>query len=151
MYWIQSVDGGSVLDMGEERRRITGRKRSRRQHRASSKSSHCLAPWRWRTSCRWVSQRRSIRCITQASSCGFSHWQVSNTSRARVPATQHTPPGDKLHTAIKIGFICNLLKQDMEIMIISADSMAEGTCLQIEAGLNKIASVLGPPSLDPCK
>ncbi|KAG9309612.1 hypothetical protein JVU11DRAFT_10273 [Chiua virens] len=58
--------------------------------------------------------------------------------------------GDKLQTAIEIGFSCNLLKQDMEIMIISADS-PEGTRAQIEAGLNKIASILGPPSLDPRK
>ncbi|KAF8132618.1 hypothetical protein EV363DRAFT_1216395 [Boletus edulis] len=58
--------------------------------------------------------------------------------------------GDKLQTAIEIGFSCNLLKQDMEIMILSADS-PEGTRLQIEAGLNKIASILGPPSLDPRK
>ncbi|KAG8221446.1 hypothetical protein J3R82DRAFT_1642 [Butyriboletus roseoflavus] len=58
--------------------------------------------------------------------------------------------GDKLQTAIEIGFSCNLLKQDMEIMIISADT-PEGTRAQIEAGLNKISSVLGPPSLDPRK
>lgn len=36
----------------------------------------------------------------------------------------------------------------MEIMILSADS-AESARAQIEAGLNKIASVLGPPSWDP--
>lgn len=35
-------------------------------------------------------------------------------------------------------------------MILSADSM-EQTRSQIEAGLNKIASVLGPPSWDPKK
>jgi phospholipid-translocating ATPase len=52
--------------------------------------------------------------------------------------------GDKLQTAIEIGFSCNLLKQDMEIMILSSDS-AEGARSQIEAGLNKIASLLGPP------
>ncbi|KAG6329935.1 hypothetical protein ID866_9153, partial [Astraeus odoratus] len=49
-----------------------------------------------------------------------------------------------------IGFSCNLLKQDMEIMILSSDS-PEGTRAQIEAGLNKIASILGPPSWDPKK
>ncbi|KAG2151660.1 uncharacterized protein EDB93DRAFT_1274319 [Suillus bovinus] len=53
--------------------------------------------------------------------------------------------GDKLQTAIEIGFSCNLLKQDMEIMILSADT-PEGTLAQIEAGLNKIASILGPPT-----
>lgn len=53
--------------------------------------------------------------------------------------------GDKLQTAIEIGFSCNLLKQDMEIMILSSDS-PEGTLAQIEAGLNKIASILGPPT-----
>lgn len=36
----------------------------------------------------------------------------------------------------------------MDIMILSADS-PEATRLQIEGGLNKIASVLGPPSMDP--
>ncbi|KAI0635354.1 phospholipid-translocating P-type ATPase [Trametes polyzona] len=55
--------------------------------------------------------------------------------------------GDKVQTAIEIGFSCNLLKNDMEIMILSADSH-EATRLQIEGGLNKIASVLGPPSMD---
>ncbi|KAI6040739.1 phospholipid-translocating P-type ATPase [Pisolithus marmoratus] len=51
---------------------------------------------------------------------------------------------------ILTGFSCNLLKQDMEIMILSADSPDE-TRAQIEAGLNKISSVLGPPSWDPKK
>ncbi|KAG1725617.1 phospholipid-transporting ATPase 1 [Suillus paluster] len=53
--------------------------------------------------------------------------------------------GDKLQTAIEIGFSCNLLKQDMEVMILSADT-PEGTLAQIEAGLNKMASMLGPPT-----
>ncbi|KAG6819892.1 hypothetical protein H0H93_007670 [Arthromyces matolae] len=56
-------------------------------------------------------------------------------------------PGDKLQTAIEIGFSCNLLKNTMDIMILSADSM-EKTRAQIEGGLNKIASVLGPPAWD---
>jgi phospholipid-translocating ATPase len=56
--------------------------------------------------------------------------------------------GDKLQTAIEIGYSCNLLKNDMDLMILSADS-AEQTRAQIEAGLNKIASVHGPPSFDP--
>ncbi|KAI0077495.1 phospholipid-translocating P-type ATPase [Panus rudis PR-1116 ss-1] len=56
--------------------------------------------------------------------------------------------GDKVQTAIEIGFSCNLLKQDMEIMILSADTLHEAQ-LQIEGGVNKIASVLGPPSWDP--
>lgn len=55
-----------------------------------------------------------------------------------------------MQTAIEIGYSCNLLKQDMDIMILSADS-AEAARSQIEAGLNKIASVLGPPSWDPRK
>lgn len=38
----------------------------------------------------------------------------------------------------------------MDIMILSADTI-EGVRSQIEAGLNKIASVLGPPSWDPRK
>ncbi|KAJ3555310.1 hypothetical protein NM688_g2646 [Phlebia brevispora] len=51
--------------------------------------------------------------------------------------------GDKVQTAIEIGFSCNLLKSTMEIMILSADNLAAAR-LQIEAGLNKIASILGP-------
>ncbi|KAF9002486.1 hypothetical protein BDQ17DRAFT_1409499 [Cyathus striatus] len=53
--------------------------------------------------------------------------------------------GDKLQTAIEIGYSCNLLKNDMEVMILSADSFEQARS-QIEAGLNKIASVLGPPT-----
>ena len=53
-----------------------------------------------------------------------------------------------LNVRIATGFSCNLLKSDMDIMILSADS-PEATRLQIEGGWNKIASVLGPPSLDP--
>ncbi|KAF7369277.1 P-type phospholipid transporter [Mycena venus] len=55
--------------------------------------------------------------------------------------------GDKLQTAIEIGYSCNLLKNDMDLMILSADSQ-QAARAQIEAGLNKIASVLGPPSMD---
>ncbi|TDL16037.1 phospholipid-translocating P-type ATPase [Rickenella mellea] len=58
--------------------------------------------------------------------------------------------GDKLQTAIEIGFSCNLLKSDMDVMIISAGSPEEARS-KIEAGLNKIASILGPPSWDPKK
>ncbi|KAH6879592.1 phospholipid-transporting ATPase 1 [Coprinopsis sp. MPI-PUGE-AT-0042] len=58
--------------------------------------------------------------------------------------------GDKLQTAIEIGYSCNLLKTDMDLMIISAESL-EQTRSQIEAGLNKIASVLGPPTTNPRK
>ncbi|KDQ08052.1 hypothetical protein BOTBODRAFT_586296 [Botryobasidium botryosum FD-172 SS1] len=53
--------------------------------------------------------------------------------------------GDKVQTAIEIGFSCNLLKNDMEIMILSADS-ADAARTQIEAGINKMASILGPPT-----
>ena len=52
--------------------------------------------------------------------------------------------GDKLQTAIEIGYSCNLLTNDMEVMIISADS-EQGARAQIEAGLNKMASIMGPP------
>lgn len=53
--------------------------------------------------------------------------------------------GDKLQTAIEIGYSCNLLKPEMDVMILSAEN--EGVArAQIEAGLNKIASVLGPAS-----
>ncbi|KAH9837972.1 phospholipid-translocating P-type ATPase [Rhodofomes roseus] len=54
--------------------------------------------------------------------------------------------GDKIQTAIEIGFSCNLLKNDMEIMILSAEDAAAAHT-QIEAGINKIASMLGPPSV----
>ncbi|EST05026.1 P-type ATPase, A domain protein [Kalmanozyma brasiliensis GHG001] len=47
--------------------------------------------------------------------------------------------GDKLQTAIEIGFSCNLLTSDMEIMIISADHET-GTRAQLEAACNKIAA-----------
>ncbi|KAF8328106.1 uncharacterized protein EI90DRAFT_2926464 [Cantharellus anzutake] len=50
--------------------------------------------------------------------------------------------GDKVQTAIEIGFSCNLLTNAMEIMILSADS-SDTARLQIEAGLNKIASMSG--------
>lgn len=53
--------------------------------------------------------------------------------------------GDKLQTAIEIGYSCNLLTNDMDVMIISTDSPA-GARSQIEAGLNKVASVTGPPA-----
>lgn len=55
--------------------------------------------------------------------------------------------GDKLQTAIEIGYSCNLLTNEMEVMIISADS-EQGARAQIEAGLNKIASVVGPPNVN---
>ncbi|GAA6043113.1 hypothetical protein JCM8097_008429 [Rhodosporidiobolus ruineniae] len=45
--------------------------------------------------------------------------------------------GDKLQTAIEIGFSCKLLTNQMEIMIISAES-EEGTRAQIEAALDKV-------------
>ncbi|KAL7412424.1 hypothetical protein BDY24DRAFT_392878 [Mrakia frigida] len=52
--------------------------------------------------------------------------------------------GDKVQTAIEIAFSCNLLTNDMDIFILSAET-EEGARLQIEGGLNKIASVNGPP------
>ncbi|GAA5901112.1 uncharacterized protein JCM6883_004758 [Sporobolomyces salmoneus] len=45
--------------------------------------------------------------------------------------------GDKLQTAIEIGFSCNLLTNEMDIMILSAES-EEGTRAQIESGLDKV-------------
>ncbi|KAK0531607.1 phospholipid transporting ATPase [Tilletia horrida] len=51
--------------------------------------------------------------------------------------------GDKLQTAIEIGFSCNLLSSTMEIMIISADH-EHGTKVQIEAACNKIAAAGRP-------
>ncbi|CAD6900941.1 unnamed protein product [Tilletia controversa] len=51
--------------------------------------------------------------------------------------------GDKLQTAIEIGFSCNLLSSTMDIMIISADH-EQGTKVQIEAACNKIAAAGRP-------
>ncbi|CAO1629582.1 unnamed protein product [Parajaminaea phylloscopi] len=51
--------------------------------------------------------------------------------------------GDKMQTAIEIGFSCNLLNPDTEIMIITADHEA-GTQSQIEAACNKIAAAGRP-------
>ncbi|GAA5984594.1 hypothetical protein JCM10908_003414 [Rhodotorula pacifica] len=45
--------------------------------------------------------------------------------------------GDKLQTAIEIGFSCNLLTSEMEIMIISAETQ-EGTRVQIQEALQKV-------------
>ncbi|KAG8839086.1 hypothetical protein FRC18_000965 [Serendipita sp. 400] len=52
--------------------------------------------------------------------------------------------GDKVQTAIEIGFSCNLLKSDMEIMILAADSLDDARN-KVEAALNKLATILGPP------
>ncbi|CAO1620351.1 unnamed protein product [Sympodiomycopsis kandeliae] len=51
--------------------------------------------------------------------------------------------GDKMQTAIEIGFSCNLLNPDTEIMIVTADHEA-GTRSQIEAACNKIAAAGRP-------
>ena len=51
-------------------------------------------------------------------------------------------------TTTFLGFSCNLLKQDMEIMILTATSLDEARS-KIEAGLNRLASVLGPPKFNP--
>ncbi|KAL9933492.1 hypothetical protein V8E36_007668 [Tilletia maclaganii] len=51
--------------------------------------------------------------------------------------------GDKLQTAIEIGFSCNLLSSSMDIMILSADH-EHGTKVQIEAACNKIAAAGRP-------
>ncbi|TIB13429.1 hypothetical protein E3P92_02275 [Wallemia ichthyophaga] len=47
--------------------------------------------------------------------------------------------GDKVQTAIEIGFSCNLLDNGMEIMILSAENTHD-TLLQIESSLNKLQS-----------
>lgn len=56
--------------------------------------------------------------------------------------------GDKVQTAIEIGYSCNLLKQDMDVMILSATSHEEAKS-KIEAGLNKLNAVFGPPKWSP--
>lgn len=55
--------------------------------------------------------------------------------------------GDKLQTAIEIGFSCNLLSTDMDIFIISADSSAEAQS-QIEAACDKVAAAGRPIMVD---
>lgn len=52
--------------------------------------------------------------------------------------TSHRSLGDKLQTAIEIGFSCNLLKPAMDILIISAESEI-GARAQVESGLAKIS------------
>ncbi|TIA90033.1 hypothetical protein E3P99_01747 [Wallemia hederae] len=47
--------------------------------------------------------------------------------------------GDKVQTAIEIGFSCNLLDNGMEMMILSAEN-TQDTLLQIESSLNKLQS-----------
>jgi len=70
-----------------------------------------------------------------------------DTRKKRKTTTHIRVSGDKLQTAIEIGYSCNLLKNTMDLMILSA-STPEQARAQIEAGLNKIASILGPPSWD---
>ncbi|KAK4047100.1 phospholipid transporting ATPase [Microbotryomycetes sp. JL201] len=48
--------------------------------------------------------------------------------------------GDKLQTAIEIGFSCNLLSNQMDIIILSAES-GEGATAQIKAALDKVTRV----------
>ncbi|KAH9822366.1 putative aminophospholipid translocase [Melampsora americana] len=55
--------------------------------------------------------------------------------------------GDKLQTAIEIGYSCNLLKNTMEIMIISSDT-EQGARSQIEQGLEKLMSVIDSKDSD---
>lgn len=50
--------------------------------------------------------------------------------------------GDKVQTAIEIGFSCNLLDNSMEMMILSAEN-SQDTTLQIESSLNKLQSSEG--------
>lgn len=56
--------------------------------------------------------------------------------------------GDKVQTAIEIGFSCNLLTNNMEIMIISSDTDI-GARAQIEAGLDKVNKAQADPSTRP--
>jgi len=78
---------------------------------------------------------------------GIKLWILTGMAPSFSNFTINAFPGDKLQTAIEIGYSCNLLKQDMDVMILSADSVEQARS-QIEAGLNKIASILGPPSWD---
>lgn len=51
--------------------------------------------------------------------------------------------GDKLQTAIEIGFSCNLLSTDMDIFIISSDTATEAEA-QINAAADKVAAAGRP-------
>ena len=53
--------------------------------------------------------------------------------------------GDRLETAIEIGFSCNLLDPSGELMIVSSDSQ-EGARSQIEAALQKVSAVRQEPT-----
>ncbi|KAG8918881.1 hypothetical protein FRC01_001607 [Tulasnella sp. 417] len=90
----------------------------------------------------------AIETLHQA---GIKLWILTGKVRRPTAATGEGLTrifvGDKLQTAIEIGYSCNLLKNDMEVMILSADSQ-DAARMQIEGGLNKIASVLGPPTRD---
>ncbi|KZV96713.1 phospholipid-translocating P-type ATPase [Exidia glandulosa HHB12029] len=56
--------------------------------------------------------------------------------------------GDKVQTAIEIAFSCNLLTPSMDVMILAADT-PESARAQIQAGLDRIASVRGIKSYTP--
>ena len=56
--------------------------------------------------------------------------------------------GDKVQTAIEIGFSCNLLTSDMDIMILSSET-EEGARTQIDSGLNKIIDAERNPAARP--
>ena len=78
---------------------------------------------------------------------GIKLWILTGMSNFVSPyffSPKMLPIGDKLQTAIEIGFSCNLLKSDMEIMILSADNKERARSL-IEGGLNKISSIIGAP------
>lgn len=66
-------------------------------------------------------------------------WILTGLSTIFLSVDTLTPvlKGDRLQTAVEIGFSCNLLKPSMDILIISADS-AVGARAQIESGLAKV-------------
>jgi hypothetical protein len=132
------------------------RARTTRPHRASRTATRTLRrPWRWsstrsassvrrrsRTSCRRAYRTRPRRCTRPASSSGSS-WATRCRRRSRsvrvADCIERRWAGDRWPA-----FSCNLLKSDMEIMILSADSL-DNARTQIEGGLNKMALLLGPP------
>lgn len=50
--------------------------------------------------------------------------------------------GDKVQTAIEIGYSCNLLKSGMDVMVLAATSKAEAR-QKVEEGLSKVVKIMG--------
>src|ERR1700729_3859344 len=76
----------------------------------------------WKISFKRVYPKQLRLFIEQESSYGSLLVSITITRR-RLFRLKKSCAGDKLQTAIEIGFSCNLLKNDMDIMILSADTV----------------------------